>query len=185
MKHLFIFFLTIIAFSASGQDKSNYVNYNKLIEITGTEFVLASIDNMGKMYEIHSEYLLIINTNRGQSKQINFPKGASIQKVEQVKIDSLGINKLVVEASTFNLDGNKSIDWKDPKQILILSPDGQEVKQITEDKYFVRTWTTNKKTGTIVITGHYDSNNNGKYDKTDQNEIQIYDLKTLLIKSKI
>lgn len=50
---------------------------------------------------------------------------------------------------------------------------------------FVRTWMVNKKTGTIVITGHYDTNNNGKYDKTDKNEIGIYDLRTLMLISKI
>jgi hypothetical protein len=43
----------------------------------------------------------------------------------------------------------------------------------------------NKKTGTIVVTGHYDTNNNNKYDKTDKNEISIYDLKTLKLVSKI
>jgi hypothetical protein len=50
---------------------------------------------------------------------------------------------------------------------------------------FVSTWVVNKKTGTIVITGHYDTNNNGKYDMTDKNEIGIYDLKTLKLIVKI
>ncbi|MBB5437550.1 hypothetical protein HDC92_001222 [Pedobacter sp. AK017] len=48
-----------------------------------------------------------------------------------------------------------------------------------EDRFFVSTWIVNKQTGRIVITGHYDSNNNGKYDKTDKNQLLIYDLKTL------
>ncbi|MCZ2131368.1 MAG: hypothetical protein LC109_14025 [Bacteroidia bacterium] len=38
----------------------------------------------------------------------------------------------------------------DPTQIIILSIDGQEKVQLTEDKFFVRTWTINSQTGTIV-----------------------------------
>ncbi|MBB6239818.1 hypothetical protein HDC90_004480 [Pedobacter sp. AK013] len=43
----------------------------------------------------------------------------------------------------------------------------------------------NKQTGTIVVTGHTDTNNNNKYDKTDKSEILIYDLKTLKQINKI
>ena len=63
--------------------------------------------------------------------------------------------------------------------------DGKQKTQLTDNKLFVRTWVVNKKTGTIVITGHYDTNNNGKYDNTDKNEIGIYDLKTLKLISKL
>lgn len=51
--------------------------------------------------------------------------------------------------------------------------------QLTEDKYFVRTWTVNTQIGKLVVTGYYDTNNNNKYDKTDKNEILICDLKNL------
>lgn len=83
------------------------------------------------------------------------------------------------------MDGRKGIDWNDPKQIIILSPDCKVRTQLTDSKLFVRTWTINKQTGTIVITGHYDTNDNNKYDKTDKNEIGVYDLKTLKLISKI
>jgi hypothetical protein len=49
----------------------------------------------------------------------------------------------------------------------------------------MRTLSVNKQTGTIIVTGHTDSNNNNKYDKTDKSEILIYDLKTLRLVSKI
>ena len=121
----------------------------------------------------------------GKTKQIDFPKDAYIAEIEQIKIDSLGINLILVAAKTVNLDNNKGIDWNDPEQIIILSTNGQERTQLTDDKYFVRTWIINRLTGGIVITGYYDTNNNGKYDKTDKNEILIYDLKTLKLISKI
>ena len=77
------------------------------------------------------------------------------------------------------------IDWEDPMQIIILSTDGKEMTQLTEDKFFVQTWTVNTQTGKLVVTGYYDTNNNNKYDKTDKNEILIYDLKTLKLASRI
>ncbi len=185
MKQLFFFTLTILTLTSYGQDKYNYVHFNKLTEVVGTEYVIASIENRGKMFDTKSRYLLFINTKTGQSKQVDFPNDGYMEKVEQVKIDSLGINKIIVSAQTVDLDGKNGIDWEDPKQIIILSVDGQEKTQLTDNKFFSRTWTVNKQTGTIVITGYYDTNNNNKYDKTDKNEIHIYDLRTLKLISKI
>jgi len=185
MKQLLIFTLTILTLTIYGQDKYNYVHFNKLTEVVGTEYVIASIENRGKMFDTKSRYLLFINTNSGQSKQVDFPNDGYMEKVEQVKIDSLGVNKIIVSIQTVDLDGKNGIDWEDPKQIIILSVDGQEKTQLTDNKFFSRTWTVNKQTGTIVITGHYDTNNDNKYDKTDKNEIHIYDLRTLKLISKI
>jgi hypothetical protein len=182
-------FLTVIFFlfclASSSQDKTNYVHYNKLIEVKGTTFVIATIEHWGKMMATNSQYLLFIDTRNGKTKQVDFPKDTFVQGIDLIRIDSLGINTVLIAANTVNLDANKSIDWNDPKQIILLSPDGQEKIQVTEDRYFVRTWTVNSITGTLIITGHYDSNNNGKYDKTDKNEILVYDLKTKKLVNRI
>jgi hypothetical protein len=185
MKNIIILLFTLLATSVYGQDKYNYVQFNKLTELKGTDYVIATIENVGKMFTTNGKYLLFINTSNGQTKQVDFPKDAYFQKIEQVKIDGLGINKVIFVANTVNLNNRKNIDWNDPTQIIILSIDGQEKVQLTEDNFFVRTWTVNSQTGTIVIAGHYDTNNNGKYDKTDKNEILIYDLKTLKLISKV
>jgi len=63
--------------------------------------------------------------------------------------------------------------------------DGKDKTQLTEDKFFSSNWTINNQTGSIVITGHYDTNGNGKYDKSDKNEILIFDLKSLVLKNKL
>lgn len=178
---LIFIFLKLASYS---QDKYNYVDYNKLTDLEGTNFVIATVDNRNKI-STEKKYLLFINTKTGVSKQIDFPKDSYIEKIEQIKIDFLNINKVIVAANTINLNGNKTIDWRDPKQIIILSTDGSEKTQLTDDKFFVSTWTVNKQTGTIIITGHYDTNNNGKHDKTDKNEILLYDLKTLKLITKI
>ena len=184
MKYAIIIVLTIFSLTTYGQDKYNYVHFNKVAEVAGTEYVIASIENRGKMFETKSMYLLFINTKNGETRQVDFPSDAIIFNIEQIKIDSLGINLIVIKASTLDLDGN-GIEWSDPEQIIILSSDGKEKTQLTENKFFVRTWAVNRLTGTIVITGYYDTNNNKKYDKTDKNEIHIYDLKTLKLVSKI
>ena len=184
MKHILTSIAILFSIASFSQDKNNYVHYNKLIELKGTNFIIATIENLGKM-STNGSYLLFIDTKSGQTKQIDFPKDAYIHKIEQIKLDSLALNVVVVAANTVNLDGNKSIDWNDPQQIIVLSTDGQEKIQITEDNYFVSTWAINNNTGSIVITGHYDSNNNGKYDKTDKNGIVVFDLKTRKVLTKI
>jgi len=185
MKNLQFIILTTIAFTAYGQDKYNYVSFNKLTDVEGTQFVIARIENWGKMEGLKNRYLLFIDTKNGQTYQVDFPNEGYFQKIEQVKLDSLGINCLLVSAQTIDLDRKKGIDWNDPTQIIVLSTDGKQKTQLTDSKLFVSTWIVNKQTGTIVITGYYDTNKNGKHDKTDKNEIGIYDLKTLKLISKI
>jgi len=185
MKQFLIFMMTIPTLFTYGQDKYNYVHFNKLTEVKGTEYIVASIENRGKMFDTKSRYLLFINTKTGLTNQIDFPVDGYMEKIEQVKIDSLGINKIIVSAQTVDLDGKSGIDWTDPKQILILSADGKDKAHLTDNRFFSRTWTVNRQTGTIVVTGHYDTNNNNKYDKTDRNEIHIYDLRTLKLITRI
>jgi len=185
MKKILFIILTTISLTTYGQGKYNYVHFNKLTEVVGTKYVFASIENWGKMLETKSRYLLFINTKTGETNQVDFPNDAGIGKVEQIKIDSLDLNVIVVSARTVDLDGKSGIDWNDPTQIIILSPDGKTKTQLTDNKFFVRTWAVNNLTGTIVVTGHYDTNNNNSYDKTDKNEIHVYDLKTLTLISKI
>ena len=60
-------------------------------------------------------------------------------KIELVKIDSLGIIKVIVSTQTVDLDGKNGIDCGDPKQIIIFSTDGNENTQLTEDKFFLQT----------------------------------------------
>jgi hypothetical protein len=185
MKKYITAILVILSISSYGQGKLNAVHYDKLTELKGTDYVLASVESWGKMLATTGVYLLFINTKTGESTQIDFPKDAYLAGIEQIKLDSLGINKVIVVARTVNLDGDKSIDWKDPMQLIVLSTDGKEKTKITEDKFFASIWAINRQTGAVVITGYYDSNNNNKLDKADKSEILVYDLKEMKIISKI
>lgn len=116
---------------------------------------------------------------------MDFPEGGYIRNIEQVKLDSLGINILLISANTVDLDGKDGMDWKDPEQLLLVSTDGKSKTALTDPKFYTSTWLVHRNTGTIVITGHYASKGNNKYDKTDRNEILIFDLKTLKLIRKI
>ncbi len=187
MKIRHILFIVVIAFTCTsyGQDKYNYTHFNTLTEVKGTEYVIAHIEKNGKIKDLRNRYLLFINTKTGATKQVDFPNEGYFQTIKQVKIDTLGINCMVVLAQTIDLDGKKGIDWNDPKQIIILSSDGKDKTQLTDNRFFVKKWSVNYNSGTIVVTGYYDTNQNGKYDKKDKGEIAIYDLKTLKLTHKI
>ncbi|MBP7273726.1 MAG: hypothetical protein KA974_07780 [Saprospiraceae bacterium] len=179
MKNIILIFLTTVALKSYCQDKKSYVNYNKLTVVEGTEFVIATVENYGKLGGTRSSYLLFADTKSGQTTQVDLSDGGYFDNIEQIKIDELGINKIIVSAHTVDLDDKKGINWNDPKQIIILSVDGKVRTQITENKFYVNTYIVNKLTGTIVIAGYYDINNNKKHDEEDKSEIMIYDLKTL------
>lgn len=185
MKNFLTLILTTLTLSVFGQNKYDYVHFNKLTEVEGTDYVIASIDNRSKFAESKSKHLLFIDTKNGSTTQVDFPGDGYLGQAEQVKIDHLEINQIIVAAKSVDLDGKSGIDWSDPQQIFVISVDGKMKKQLTEDKFFTQTWTVNQQTGMIVISGHYDSNKNGKYDKTDKNEILIFNLKTLELTKKI
>lgn len=186
MKHIVILFFSILTISAYGQDNTYYyIHPDRLVELKGTDYVLSKVETWAKMITVKSQYLLFINTRNGQSKRIDFPRDASVQMTEQIKIDSLQINKVLVVAKMVNLDNGKRIDAGDPTQIILFSTDGREKVQLTEDKFFVRDWVIHSKTGNMVVRGYYDTNNSGKFDKEDDYQILLYDLKTAKLISTV
>lgn len=185
MKQIFFLILFVISLGANAQSKLDYAQYNNLTEVEGTPYMIASIEERGKMAIIKTNSLLFVNSETGETTEVDFSESPNVPRFEQIKIDSLNINLILVSARTVDLDGKKGIDWNDPIQIIILSTDGKERTQLTDDKLYVRNWVVNKEAGTIVVSGYYDTNNNGKYDKTDKAEIAIYDLKTFKLISRI
>lgn len=184
MKHVVALLLSILTVSAYGQQKYSY-HSTSLTELKGTEYILLKEGNWGKMSPVQGHYLVFINAKNGQSKKVDFPNGTRIEYETQVKIDSLQINKVMVVASMTDLANRKHIDWDAPSRITLLSIDGQEKVQLTHDSFFVQTWRINEKTGNIVVTGHYDTNGSGEYDKGDEFEILLYDLKTAKLVARV
>jgi hypothetical protein len=175
MKKILLFLLISIVSTAYGQDKKTQSRFNRLKAIKGTEYVIASIDNYGKILK-SDESLLIINSRTGQTTPVNIPDKINVVKVKQVRIDSIGVNYLVITAQV--LESNRSI-FDIQTRVYVVSPDGRLIKQLTDEYYYAIDWVVNKKVGSLVITGQTDSNQNRKLDSYDKNEILIYDLRSL------
>lgn len=175
MKKLLLLILISLCVSVNGQEKKIQSRFNRLQTIKGTEFVIASMVNYGKLLKTNDS-LMIINAKTGQTTPVCFSQRININKIKQVRIDSMGINYLIVTAQT--MENGKSILVNQAKLFLI-STDGKTVRQITDDNYFTSDWVLNKQVGSLVITGQSDVNKNGRLDSSDNNEILIFDLKTL------
>ncbi|TCD10382.1 hypothetical protein EZ449_08500 [Pedobacter frigidisoli] len=83
MKHILLIILTTFALTTYGQDKYNYVSFNKLTEVEGTGYVIARIENWGKTEGFKNRYLLFIDTKNGQTNQVDFPNEGYFRKLNK------------------------------------------------------------------------------------------------------
>ena len=185
MKNLILtLIVSFLVINTNAQSSKIIYEYNKFIHLKETVFSVATVENRSKLGDVKSS-LLFINTLTGDTKQIEFVEGARLGIIQQVKLDSLEINLVLVVANTVSLDNKKDIDWRDPQQIFIFSPNGDNITQLTEDNYYVNSWTINEFTGTLIVSGYFDKNRNRKKDKDEHNEILLFDLKTRTLKKRL
>ncbi len=78
--------------------------------------------------------------------------------------------------------GKGKIKWNTPGQIFVSSFNGDSITQLTDDNYSVGGWTINEVTGTLIVSGYFDTNQNGKKGQNEKSELLIFDLKTLKVK---
>lgn len=178
MKKILFAITLLINLLSNGQEKSNEFYYDHLKEVQGTDYVMAYHFGRFKTTDLKSNSLLFVNTKTGVKNQVDFNEKTKIGIPEQIKIDSLGINIIFISVKSIDQNANNKIDWNESSQIFILSTDGKTKTQLTNDDFFVKHLTTNKKTGTMVVSGYFDKNKNNKFDEDDKSEIIIYDLKT-------
>lgn len=183
MKQNITALLVLLSSFLFAQSKLGNSSINKIIEIKNTEFVVGSQETNYK-YSSKNNELVFINTKNGEIVRVDFPEYSYIKTIQQIKLDSLNINKVLVITRSTDLNNDKSINWNDPEDIFIFSVDGKQKVKITDNPFFVRTWLINNYTGCIVISGNNDSNKNGKLDKNDLPEIIVYNLQTLKIVKK-
>jgi hypothetical protein len=185
MKKTILFLIISLNFVfANAQTKKFSYDYNHFMNLKGTVYSLATVESWSKFEKVKNS-LLFINTETGETKEISFPNGATLRETTQIKIDSLSINLVLITARTIDWNNKKGIDWSDPQQIFVFSPSGDNMQQLTEDNYFVRSWSVNEYTGTLIISGYYDINKNNEKDKDEDSSILLYDLKTLQLKKKL
>ena len=184
MRTLLFALLVFCNFSVNAQEKKGHVSYNKLVEVSGTDYVIASFDNYHKK-GIVGRHILFINTRTGFSRQVDLGERQYLQSIEQIKIDSIGVNRIVVVVGIYRSENEKDLVIDSWRRILVFSPDGSETLGSEGTIHFANHWLTNNQTGSLVITGYTDSDGDGRHDQTDKNEILVYDLKNMKIISKI
>lgn len=170
---------TVLALAAAAQvGKGISVSYDDLVEVAGTEYVIATVSRHSKTGG-DSRHLLFINTRTSDQHSVTFPYRSYSDKLEQIRIEKLHINLIVTSARTVDANGKNGIDYEDPRQLFAFSPDGRTRTQITGDGFYMSAWQVNKETGRLVITGHQDVNTNGKLDRGDEARVILYDLGTM------
>lgn len=179
MKRLLICLLLLSSFYVKAQLTSGLVYFDKLIDIKGTPNMLGYVINTTTLGDVNTMNLLYINTETGKAKWVDLPNGTMLLGFKQIKLDSHGINQVAVLARIYDADKNGRINMKDPISLFMVSTDGSKETFITQNNFFVRNWEVNEQTATLVVTGFYDTNYNGRHDDKELNEVQIYDLKTL------
>lgn len=180
-----IMLLMFISVKCFGQKNQNLALYNKLKEVEGTPYVIAHRENESKLHDENLLYLLFINTENGETSQIEFPRQGYYWNLEQIKIDSLNINIILVNAKTIDTDGKRGYNYKDPTQLFLIAVDGSKKTQLTPDNFYVTRREINTSTGKIVVSGYIDVNMNSEFDKDDKTEIHIYDLSRMSLIHKL
>ncbi len=134
---------------------------------------MVSTNSLG---DINTMSLMSINSHTGITETVDLPTGTMLIDFQQIKMDSIGVNCVAVLARIFDADKNDRINPRDPVSLFIVSPDGKQKADLTPSNYYVRLWEVNETSGNLVVTGFYDTNKNGRYDPTEKNEIQIFDM---------
>jgi hypothetical protein len=185
MKRYILFLVFLTSILCYGQIRFEQVSFNKLVEVEGTDNVIALEVNTNSLGEINSMSIIFIDTKTGEATSAEIANEYLIQDFKQVKIDELNINTVLVTVRMFDIDNNARINFKDPITLVSVGIDGKSKVILTDTTYNVRVWEINEKTGTVTIAGFYDNNKNGRYDPLEKNEIQVFDLQTLKLLFKI
>lgn len=184
MKKYLVVLFAILHINVHAGDKGSNA-YNKLTIVDGTPYVIASQEAYGKLGSRLGASLHFVNNETGSNTVVDFGADADLQNLEQIKIDSLDINVILVSASKIDVTSKRGVGYFNPSQKFILSTDGKIKMQITDEEFHTTNYLVNKKIGTLVITGYYDTNNNNKNDLGDKNQIIVFNLKTLKVIAKI
>lgn len=184
MKVLFVLIALCVSGSILAQEKKTYYNYNMLTQLDGTSYVIASAKSHSKV-GVSGNYILFINSKTGESKQVNFKKNEYVYNIEQVKIDSLNINRVAVALGILNLKDIKGVESDRWERMVILSTDGSQYISDGDHPYYYSERLVNRQTGTVITTGFVDVNDNDKHDPDDKTEVRVYDLKNMKIVAKI
>lgn len=180
MRTLLFVVLSFLHFSLGAQEKYEYTSYNKLIDVTGTDYTIATFEDHSKR-GISGRHILFINTRTGSFKQVSLDEDEYLYKIEQIRLDSLGINRIIAVIGMGHPENMKGLMLGSWHRVVVFSTDGNEMLGAEGPIHFASTWQVKERIGSLVIAGHTDSDGNGKHDRTDKNQVLVYDLKNMKV----
>jgi hypothetical protein len=71
-----------------GQKKYSTTTFNKLVEVEGTSYVIAEVDNLSKTECNTQSYLLFLNTEDGTTNQVVLENWGYYANINQVELMS-------------------------------------------------------------------------------------------------
>lgn len=169
MRYIFFSLLILITSVCYSQEKKSFISYGKMYDIKGTDNVIICSSNYSKMKSSRNS-LLFINTLNGKEVKIDCPKNTYIETIQQIKLDSLDINKVILLTRSVDESNKKFMNTRINSKVIICNTEGDSIKQITDGDFQAKTWTLNEKNGILVIAG---------YNKRKNNEIILFDLKKM------
>ena len=92
MKKYLLILFCLASFSMYGQVIFELTSFNKLVDVKGSDYMIALEVNTNSLGDVNSMSIMFINTVTGEGKIADIAKEYIIQDFKQVKIDSLGIN---------------------------------------------------------------------------------------------
>ncbi|MCD7899802.1 MAG: hypothetical protein LUH22_08000 [Bacteroides sp.] len=176
MKRLLSLFSLFIVLNINAQSKWSYTTFTKITELEGTDYMVCTASNDSKKSP-KGKGLLFIHTLTGDATPMDFSKDFYFDEIKVIHLENLGLHKVLISGRI--MEDKSKLSWDFKKSLFICSIDGKERVEIPDENFFIQSWEVNKKTGILVIAGHVDTNKNGKYDKTDENEIRLYSLKDM------
>lgn len=170
MKKLFLVICAFVACNGFSQEKFETL-YSKTIEVKGSEYIVAETNEVGST-GLHGSKLQFINTSTGKINDVKLPSNVTIDSMESILIPELELTKVLIIASSDQLKKKGLIS----NVAFVLSADGSKMDEIDMQDLLVSKYVVNAKTGRVTF---FLNRTNGNKKSDIDNQIVIYDLKTL------
>jgi hypothetical protein len=141
MKTATLLFLIAFPFFAQSQD----VHYLKPIEMEGTDVVVLPSVSIFQTAETLTK-VLFLNTQSGVRTEFSLPHNCEISQIEQIRIESLKLNKILIIAQNGRMaaQGGSTL-------IYLLGPDGNLLSTESLGNRTVSSHVVNEHSGNVVL----------------------------------
>jgi len=145
MRRFILILVLVGSLSVAAQEAGGAFSVNNPMDIKGTSYVLLNVTSRTKEASFQTR-LLFRDTATGESRTLDLPEGFTLRKAEQVKMDNLGINKIVLLVNSPLHEIKSGTNY-----IYIVSPDGTTVDRVEVADGMLVGFVANEATGRAVF----------------------------------